>query len=64
MKGTLIPKIAYEGSGGKNPLAFKFYDEDEVVNGKKMSERLKFALSYWHTIDSDIYNDGAWWLGA
>lgn len=48
-----LPKIPYEGPGSKNPLAFKHYDRDEVVAGKTMSEHLKFALSYWHTIDAE-----------
>ncbi|MBR1891367.1 MAG: xylose isomerase [Clostridia bacterium] len=48
-----IKKVNYEGPKSKNPLAFKYYDKDEVINGKKMSEHLKFALSYWHTIDAE-----------
>lgn len=48
-----LPKIPYEGPDSKNPLAFKHYDRDEVVAGKTMSEHLKFALSYWHTIDAE-----------
>ena len=42
-----IPKIAYEGKDSKNPLAFKFYNPDEVIAGKTMREQLKFALSWW-----------------
>lgn len=45
-----IPKIAYEGKDSKNPLAFKFYNPDEVIAGKTMREQLKFALSWWHTM--------------
>ncbi len=45
-----VPKIQYEGSKSKNPLAFKYYNPDEVIAGKKMSEHLKFAMSYWHTM--------------
>ena len=45
-----IPKIAYEGKNSKNPLAFKFYNPDEVIAGKTMREQLKFALSWWHTM--------------
>ena len=45
-----VPKIAYEGAGSKNPLSFKHYNKDEIVVGKKMSEHLRFALSYWHTM--------------
>lgn len=41
-----INKINYEGVNSKNSLAFKFYDADRIVDGKKMSEHLKFALSW------------------
>ena len=35
-----IPEIKYEGPKSKNELAFKFYDADRVILGKKMSEHL------------------------
>jgi len=44
-----IDKVLYEGSSSKNPLAFKYYNSDEMILGKKMKEHLKFAVSYWHT---------------
>ena len=46
-----IGKIPYKGPKSKEPFAFKYYNPDEVINGKKMRDHLKFALSYWHTID-------------
>ena len=45
-----INKIKYEGKQSDNPLAFKFYNPDEIVAGKTMREQLKFAMSYWHTM--------------
>ena len=45
-----IGKINYEGPKSTNPLAFKYYNKDEVIFGKKMSEHLKFAMSWWHTL--------------
>ncbi len=48
-----IKKIPYEGKGSDNPLAFKYYNPDEVVAGKPMKEQLKFALSWWHTMGGD-----------
>ena len=48
-----IPKIPYEGPDSTNPLAFKYYNPDEVVGGKTMREQLKFALSWWHTMGGD-----------
>jgi xylose isomerase len=44
-----IPKNTYEGPQSKNPLAFKHYNADEVVEGKTMREHLRFAVAYWHT---------------
>ena len=45
-----IPKIKYEGTKSKNPLAFKHYNPEEIIGGKTMREQLKFAMSYWHTL--------------
>jgi xylose isomerase len=45
-----IGKIKFEGKDSKNPLAFKWYNEDEVVAGKTMKEHFRFALSYWHAM--------------
>ncbi|MDA3924089.1 MAG: xylose isomerase [Kiritimatiellae bacterium] len=44
-----VSKIAYEGLGSDNPLAFKWYDENAVVAGKSMKEHMRFAVAYWHT---------------
>src|SRR6266496_2242354 len=44
-----IPKIQYEGPRSKNPLAFKHYNADEVIEGKSMREHLRFSVVYWHT---------------
>ena len=45
-----IGKIPFEGKGSDNPLAFKYYDENQVVAGKTMKEHFKFAMAYWHTL--------------
>lgn len=42
-------KIQYEGPASKNPLSFKHYKADEVVDGKTMHDWFRFAVSYWHT---------------
>jgi len=44
-----IGKIPFEGQGSKNPLAFRFYDENHVVGGKTMKDHLRFAVAYWHS---------------
>lgn len=48
-----IGEIAYEGPESKNPLAFKWYDENRVVAGKTMKDHLRFAVAYWHTFCGD-----------
>jgi xylose isomerase len=48
-----IGKIKFEGKGSKNPLAFKWYNEDQVIAGKAMKEHLRFAVAYWHTFCGD-----------
>ncbi len=45
-----IDKIPYEGPQSKNPLAFRYYDANRIVAGKKLSEWCKFAMAWWHTL--------------
>ncbi len=45
-----VSKIKYEGSKSKNPFAYKYYNPEEVVLGKKMKDHLKFSMAYWHTL--------------
>ena len=42
-------KIKYEGPKSHNPLAFKYYNPNEVVLGKKMKDWLRFSVVFWHT---------------
>ncbi|MFW6226575.1 MAG: xylose isomerase [Bacteroidota bacterium] len=44
-----IKKIKYEGAESKNPLAYKYYDENQKVGGKTMKDHLRFAVAYWHS---------------
>jgi xylose isomerase len=56
-----VPKIQYEGLKSKNPLAFKHYNPEEVVEGKTMKDQLRFSVTYWHTfrgILSDMFGAG------
>ena len=48
-----ISKIPFEGKDSREPFSFKYYNPDELIAGKTMKEHLKFALSYWHTIDGE-----------
>ena len=43
-----IKKIKFDGRDSTNPLAFKHYNADELVEGKKMKDHLRFSVAYWH----------------
>lgn len=45
-----IEKIRYEGPESKNPLAFRHYNEQELVEGKSMRDHFRFSVAYWHTM--------------
>jgi xylose isomerase len=49
-----VPKIEFEGTGSKNPLAFKHYNPEEVIEGKTMREHLRFAAAYWHCMRNEL----------
>ncbi|WP_079710801.1 xylose isomerase [Paraliobacillus ryukyuensis] len=49
-----VNKIGYEGATSTNPLAFKFYNPKEKINGKTMEEFLRFGVAYWHTFTQDL----------
>ncbi|MBU2976466.1 xylose isomerase [Zobellia sp. B3R18] len=56
-----IGDIKFEGKESDNPLAFKYYNPDQVVAGKTMREHFKFAIAYWHTFcgqGSDPFGPG------
>lgn len=48
------PAIPFEGMESKNPLAFRHYNKDEVVEGKTMSEHLRFGAAYWHCMRNEL----------
>lgn len=45
-----IQKINFEGRESKNPLAFRWYDENQMINGKTMKDHFRFAVAYWHSL--------------
>lgn len=65
-----ISKIKYEGPDSKNPLAFRHYNESELVEGKTMKDQLRFSVAYWHTMrgtGADPFGPGTMirpWEGA
>jgi len=44
-----IPPIRFEGPDTDNEFAFRHYDADEEVMGKRMEDHLRFAVAYWHS---------------
>ena len=44
-----IGQIKYEGPQSDNPLAFRWYDENRIIGGKKLKDHVRFAVCYWHT---------------
>ena len=65
-----VDKIKFEGADSTNPLAYRYYDENQVVLGKTMKEHLRFAVCYWHNFcwaGSDIFGAGTFdrpWIQA
>src|SRR5690606_16687606 len=56
-----IPTIRFEGPETENPLAFRYYDKNRMVLGKRMEDQLRCAACYWHTFawnGSDVFGAG------
>ena len=65
-----IPKIRFEGPDTSNEFAYRYYDKNRLVLGKKMEDHLRMAVCYWHTFcwdGFDIFGAGTFdrsWHGA
>jgi len=44
-----VTKIAFGGPESRDPLAFRYYNPDEIIMGKRMEDHLRFAACYWHS---------------
>ncbi|HQZ13608.1 MAG TPA: xylose isomerase [Devosia sp.] len=44
-----IKPVKYKGPRSKDPLAYRFYNKDEIVLGKRMEDHIRPAIAYWHT---------------
>eukprot|EP00903_Cladosiphon_okamuranus_P003300 g3298.t1 len=51
-----IGTIAFEGPESSNPLAYRYYDKDRMVMGKRMEDHLRPSICYWHTFCWDGYD--------
>jgi xylose isomerase len=50
---SAIEPVRYAGPDATAPLAYRYYDKDRVVRGKRMEDHLRMAVCYWHTFASD-----------
>ena len=63
-----VEPIGYAGPDSESPLAFRCYDRDRRVLGKRMEEHLRFAVCYWHSFawpGNDVFGAGTFgrpWL--
>lgn len=48
-----ISKVIFEGPNSTNPFAFKYYNPEEMIHGKRMEEFMRFSIAYWHTFVGD-----------
>jgi xylose isomerase len=46
---SISKPIAFAGTDSRDPLAFRFYDKDRMVMGKRMEDHLRFSVAYWHS---------------
>ena len=56
-----VDSIPFEGPESTNPLAFRFYEADRVVAGRRMEDHLRPAACYWHTLcwpGDDVFGAG------
>lgn len=57
-----VKLVQYEGKESKNPLAFRYYNPEQVVGDKTMAEHLRFSVAYWHTLlgsGADMFGSGS-----
>ena len=66
-----VDQIRYEGAASDNALAYRYYDKNRVILGKRMEDHLRMAVCYWHTYcwdGFDIFGAGTfqrpWHQGA
>jgi xylose isomerase len=44
-----IEPVRYQGPDAPHGLAFRYYDKDRIIRGKRMEDHLRMAVCYWHT---------------
>jgi xylose isomerase len=63
--------VAFHGPDSDADLAYRYYDKDRLVLGKRMEDHLRFAICFWHSFcwpGSDVFGAGTfdrpWLAGA
>jgi len=66
-----IAPVTFKGPDSTDELAYRFYDKDRVVLGKRMEDHLRFAVCFWHSFcwnGVDMFGMGTfdrpWLMGA
>lgn len=65
-----VGRIPHAGPDAEVELAFRHYDAERVVLGKRMEDHLRFAVCYWHGFGwpgSDVFGEGTFdrpWLST
>jgi xylose isomerase len=66
-----IEPVTFKGPGTDADLAYRYYDKDRIVLGKRMEDQLRFAVCFWHSFcwpGSDVFGGGTfdrpWHRGA
>ena len=60
--------VRYEGPNTETELAYRVYDPDRVLLGKRMEDHLRIAVCYWHSFNwpgNDVFGVGTFdrpWL--
>jgi xylose isomerase len=64
-----VEPVRFEGPDARSEFAYRVYDKDRVVLGKRLEDWLKPAVCYWHSFNwpgADIFGGGTLarpWLG-
>jgi len=67
---SAIEPVRFEGADSNNEFAYRVYDPERLVLGKRMQDWLRFAVCYWHSFNwpgSDVFGAGTLprpWLGT
>lgn len=66
---TDVPEpVAFAGAGATDGMAYRVYDPDRIVAGRRMEDHLRIGVCYWHSFNwpgADIFGVGTFdrpWL--